>query len=389
MKVNIEDRLVCDSQIKTLTIHDCMVDIKGQHVNDEFEEACKLDCSTVSQLIFSNCYFESIPISLSKYFPNLKFLEASSCGLSKITKADFKGLPNLKGVQLRDNKLTTLPNNLFVYTPDIEYVAISCNQIKTIGPNIFDSLKSLGFVNFMGNQTIDEAYANSKFKTSGLSTKGSLISLERLKQIIRSDCKPQQDLPNSELVLPRKVSVLDALKDITIVVENEKILAHRFMLAAFSPVLAQMFIEDPDMDVLDLAEVSSENFEFLLDYIYNGNFPNETCDLVGIYAASAKLQIEPMRKFAEKTLEIQANATNAYMILVVSNKYESQQLKSTAFEVIRDLMPEKTLQDDWKNQPKKIGKIIEAKEKMLEIIRKAQQDFEELSFSDDESCYEK
>lgn len=150
-----------------------VVRIVGEHLNDNTNE----DVEAVS---FSNFKLIEFPKNLGYFFPNLKYLSITNCGLTYIYKYDLMGLPHLKHVNLNGNSIKVLPNNLFENNSKLEAVSLYLNRIEFIGRNIFDSLDHLSYINLKMNASIDVCFKNS-----------CGISFNQLRIIIERNCQPK------------------------------------------------------------------------------------------------------------------------------------------------------------------------------------------------------
>lgn len=173
-----------------------------------------------------------------------------------------------------------------------------------------------------------------------------------------------------------------SLKDFTIILNNESLKVHRLVITAQSPVLLRMFENNPEAKVLELADISPNVLNVILNFIYERRFPNKEHMMLEVYAAAGKLEIEPLRRYAEYKLASIVNSSNAYEVLQMGNKCESEKLKAAAFEFIKNLMPEKAIKPEWKEAPEKMRKLMMAKRKRDEVVKEAMNEFESLNVSD-------
>lgn len=314
---------------------------------------------------------ERCPSKFLQNFTHLSVLELTHCGLKQITTDDLKGLYLLHFLYLSNNRLTTVPGNLFEHTPNLEEISLRGNKLTSIGHGILDPLGNLKLADFRFNISINVVYAD--LSMDKYSYVESAVSLTTLKWIIE----------NHEFTIwPHKTLQSEALKDFTIIVNNERHKVHRLMLAAHSPVLLRMFENNPEAKVLELADISPNVLNLILNFIYEKRFPNKEHVMLEVYAAAGKLEIEPLRRYAEYKLASIVNSSNAYEMLLMSNKYESEQLKTAAFEFIKNLIPEKAIKPEWRAAPEKLRTLMMAKRKRDEIVKEAMNEFESLNVSD-------
>lgn len=95
-----------------------------------------------------------MPVGLDEYFPDLDFLEVSSCGLREIKQHNLKGFPKLKNLFMSGNVIEYLEKDLFKYNLLLEMINFSQNLIKSIDANLFDELKELKLLNLVMNACI-------------------------------------------------------------------------------------------------------------------------------------------------------------------------------------------------------------------------------------------
>jgi hypothetical protein len=102
--------------------------------------------------------------------------------MHKITKNDLEKFKKLEKLKLEANKLKFLPGDLFEFTPKISILNFADNQIEAIGESLLDKLENLKEADFKGNKRIDFKFGEES------------NDLEKLKKIIKNDCKPMRSL---------------------------------------------------------------------------------------------------------------------------------------------------------------------------------------------------
>lgn len=190
-----------------------------------------------------------------------------------------------------------------------------------------------------------------------------------------------------DLQLSGHILNLESLKDFTVTVSGTDVKVHRFMLAAHSPLMSNLFETDANVRMLELADVTAKGFKAITNFIYKGQNPDDQENMLEVLAAAHKLGVEPMKTFADEKLLLQINEKNAFDILKAGNKYESTKLIKASFEVLKTLMPTKVFKDKWQNEPAKIEKLFDAKRQMEEKILAAQNEFKSFDVSDDEDDF--
>jgi len=133
----------------------------------------------IEGLYFYQHYMPSLSKGISRFFPNLKFLDVDSSELKTISKDDLKPFTNLMYLVLFNNHLVSLDGDLFVENPRIELINFSVNQIKNVGAGLLDPLTKLTEARFNGNPCID---------TQSLTASG----IDSLKQELAEKCPEAQ-----------------------------------------------------------------------------------------------------------------------------------------------------------------------------------------------------
>lgn len=177
---------------------------------------------------------------------------------------------------------------------------------------------------------------------------------------------------------------LESLKDFTVTVSGVDVKVHRFILAAHSPFMANLFETNPDARMLELVDVTVKGFKAITNFIYKSQTPGDQENMLEVLTAAHKLGVEPMKTFAEENLLLMIDEKNAFDIFKVSSKFNSTKLISASFEVIKTLMQTKVFKEKWQNEPAKIEKLFDAKKQMEETILGAQNRFKNFDVSDDE-----
>jgi hypothetical protein len=196
--------------------------------------------------------------------------------------------------------------------------------------------------------SLTPAPSSSAPKVSNLSAKGTV---------------PKQALSTfSEDI--RNIIEDESFKDLTISIGDEDLKAHKIVLAARSPFLAELFRNNPTLETLNLIDISKETFKIFLDYIYHDKMPEGNDNLTFVYVTAGKLKIEKLKQFIATKLCSQINAENAPDILLLSNKFDSVELRKRAFEKIQEMFPEKKLDEKFQFEPEKVKKLISLKRSM-------------------------
>jgi len=160
----------------------------------------------------------------------------------------------------------------------------------------------------------------------------------------------------------------ETTKDFQIQIEGQEFPVHKFLLAARSPTLAEILKNNPEVENLNLIDISVEIFEIILKFLYTDELPGEDeTNFLHLFAAAGKLKIEELMNFAASKLIDMIHAENALEIFKLANKYEQQGLKLKAFEEIKSNYPKSKFKDEWIDNTEKVEKLIEILKKMEEV----------------------
>jgi len=338
----------------------------------------------VRVIYFTSCKLTKIPQGLTKQFPNLEKYRIIGCDLENISKCDLIEYKNFKEINFSYNKIEYLPGDLFEGFDNLEIINLRENNLKIVEPNILNGLKSLKEVNFgkflEQKQDDDQLLITNsilfdKFMQHDVENVRNFIT----KLLIKSQetQKLNTNLTHENKKISKKCQELEkniqkfcfdiknftedeTTKDFRIQIDDREFPVHKFLLAARSPTLAEILKNNPEVENLNLVDISVEIFEIILKFLYSDELPgdNET-NFLHLFAAAGKLKIEELKNFsAIKIIEL-INAENALEILNVSNKYEHEELRQKAFEEIKKKYPKIEFEDAWIHDGDKIEKILD------------------------------
>ena len=86
--------------------------------------------------------------------------------------------------------------------------------------------------------------------------------------------------------------------DVTIKVQDETFTAHRFVLAARSPVLAAMFENDmteKKTGLIDIRDCDPKAFKHFLLYLYSGELDSVNCDFFHLHKIADKYDVPELK----------------------------------------------------------------------------------------------
>jgi speckle-type POZ protein len=142
--------------------------------------------------------------------------------------------------------------------------------------------------------------------------------------------------------------------DFVFKVKNEKIAAHRVILAARSPLFAAMFqhdMQEKRTNEAEITDVAPAVFRALLRFIYTGH-----CEVVNLaeelLVAANKYDIQDLKQICAKELRKKLTADNAVHLLVFSDLHQANDLKEGAIRFINKNAPAVMKTPSWINFPK-------------------------------------
>lgn len=184
-----DDNYVCEIIQANITNHCPVKAFKGQHIQGKTHR-------NVTAVFIRDQTVHHLPIGIYRFFPNLKCLCVSNCGLKTIEAEALHGLKHLEILYLHGNQLKTLPDDLFVETNMLKLIDFSYNQLDLKNSKFFLPIPigQWKYANFKNNKTI----------TGWFGEDGDLKSMEELKTKIDNSSKPSssaQPHPGSSMHL--------------------------------------------------------------------------------------------------------------------------------------------------------------------------------------------
>jgi len=370
------------------------LEFEGKHDVGKSNEAVK-------EVTFEHCNMKKVPQGLKKLFPNFEILIISYSGLENVTRGDLAEYKNLKKIDFSNNKFEFLPGDLFEDFENLEEIYFDDNQLTVIEPEILDKLDKLKYASFDYNPNYTSS-VNCNNKQALIDFKEELIEKfladsESVKKYLKKSIEEKQKLKTELKFEKEKNSYITSkyqkcihsdieafiqdksTKDFQIQIDDHEFPVHKFLLAARSPTLAEILKNNPEVENLNLVDISVEIFEIILKFLYTDELPgDDETNFLHLFAAAGKLKIENLKDFAAKNLFDQIDSENAMEILNLSNKYEHEGLKVKAFNEIKKKYITINFKDDWASDTEKVVNIIEAFHKKEDVIKKAEEEFQSL-----------
>ena len=355
----------------------------------------------VNEVYFDYCNMLNIPQGLKKTFPNLEALTIKGLNLKSLRKKDLAEYKLLNRIDIWSNLIEFLPGDLFEGFKNLERFSFFANNLKIIEPNILDGLNNLKFVNFHHNQNYDMFYSDdeSDYTLKNLKNDLNQVFLKNFvayKDIMRKDFEHESELqkivenqedhpkPQNGIFSDIKNFIDDEkFKDFKIQVDDREFHVHKFLLTARSPTFADIILNNPEVENLNLVDIPVDIFEIILKFLYTDELPPvEDLNDLRVFAAAGRLKIAELKNFAATHAMNQINGDNALEVLNLSNKYEHVELRQKSFGEIKKEYPKIMFKDKHAMEPEFVEIIIEKFKKKEELIRKLDDEFQNELMSD-------
>jgi hypothetical protein len=335
----------------------------------------------VVELQFVSCLMKKVPSGLTEIFPNLKMLSFYDSKLETLTKNDLIEYKNLKCFTCQDSNIKFLPADLFEDFENLEFINFYRNELVMIEPNILNELTKSKHVDFRKNSNYYSFY--SRYPKMDPNSTLEEVKNE-LSEKYRTTPKILKNLINSDIKTGLFSDIKDFMQDETtkdfwIQIDDYQFPVHKFLLAARSPTLAEILKNNPEVEKLNLVDISVEIFEKILKFLYTDELPGDDgTNFLHLFAAAGKLKIGQLKEFAAKKLFDQIDENNAMDVLILSNKYEHEELRRKSFKIIKQKYPKVAFKDEWSVNTDKMIKVIEIIKQKEEAERKMQEDLEKI-----------
>jgi Leucine-rich repeat (LRR) protein len=370
--------------IEAIATEPCEINsIKGEHMA---EKSIK-DVDTLYILNSENFYY--IPSGLAKFFPNLRALVVSNCGLKEIKADDLMGLNHLETLHINDTKLASLPDNLLNHTKNLTDLTVENCKIESLSSQLLNVIPDEQWTSiyFRGNTRIDLYFDPEESENSqdlnilkmkmDLLTKPEKVSSATIELDI-SDASTSQSTQKSQASSEfKKLLELKELCDFTVVVGTKKIPVHKVALAIRSSVFADMFKTIKNVgkfEINDHSEVLVENF---LQSLYSLEVESEG-NAMELFELAAKFNIPELKSIYEKVAIKNISSSNALEVLKFGNTYKSDAMIEAAFDKIKSQNPGSIKSNALKRKPDDVEMIVN----LQNSIKKAKLTIEQLNSED-------
>lgn len=385
------NEIVCEHE-------DMYCTINSQTIKSNFKFNRGIDKKT-REILFEECNILKFPKSqLLLTHPNLTVLEILHSKIPFLSKSDFKGFGALRELTINFCNLKYLPANLFENTPHLEDINLENNEIIYISDNILDPLVNLAYCYLTENPGIDAKYDQSgeneldDLKEAIRRCKGGFLKycqiLEnkfvKLETKLSKNAKNWEDKFNNQVAETKlwqeKCNLQAALenpqnddhhKNFSIKIGMREFKVNKFVLAAKSAKIGKLIHEQPDVDNLELKHISERVIEDIVYYFQHGNLPNTEANLVELYEASHKLQIDELMAIAQNLMLLRVSPRTALDVLLLCNKFDiNRELKTKAFEEFKTNFGCQ-LPLELASNPLKLKKLMQAKLDMDQVVAAA------------------
>jgi len=364
------------------------VDLNFQNCNGYGSNSC------VTKIIFANCDMIKIPQGLKKSFINLSKMELRNTTLKALTKHDLIEYKYLNEFHSKNNKIEFLPGDLFEGFQYLQRISFVDNNLKFIEPTILDGLNTLKYVDFglnyrtnpnivLTDPNLVKNLLNEKFAIQPVEEwMKQPISIGMMKHFYKAmsdnltlqienlkvEHEKEKVKNNKGLYTDLNIFIQDeTTKDFCIQIEGQDFPVHKFLLAARSPTLAEILNNNPEVENLNLIDISVEIFEIILKFLYTDELPADNgTNFLQLFAAAGKLKIQELKKFAAEKIYDLIDTKNMLDALNLGNKYDDNLMREKSFNKIKDNYLKIEFKDEWVNDIEKVEKMIKFFKEMEE-----------------------
>jgi len=284
--------------------HDVQLIPQGHHLNGRGNR-------DVVHVKLENCTLTRVPQGLTKIFPKMRSLSIQQCGLKDINRSDLMEYKNIEKFICCENEIEYLPEDLFAGFENLNWIGFFKNKLRVIEPGLLDGLIKLKYVDFSDNPNFNMRYSVYPQYYS-INASVEAINNELLIKIHPTLKKENEELKAENQKLKSKRGIFNDLttfildestKDFNIIIEGQEFPVHKFLLAARSPTLAEILKNNPEVENLNLVDISVEIFEIILKFLYTDELPVEDgTNFMQLFSAAGKLKIDELRNFAATNL---------------------------------------------------------------------------------------
>ena len=173
----------------------------------------------------------------------------------------------------------------------------------------------------------------------------------------------------SDLATDIARSFTSMVKDVTFVIDEKEIQAHKFILSARSPVFAAMFqheTKEAALNRFNIGDIEPDVFEALLRFIYTDKVDLTFEMSKSLLAVSKRYQLDLLQWKCQVFLAQNLSINNCCDVLMLADIQSSADLKKDAVEFIRISSKEVIKTDGWKEMKiSRPGLVLEIVDSLL------------------------
>ncbi|KAL7013135.1 hypothetical protein ACKWTF_015213 [Chironomus riparius] len=400
-------------KIKYQSIPSKILKVRGRHLQGKTND-------DVEEVRFVKCNIPVVPAGLKKIFPKMNDLSVWKSNLKYVCNKDLIEYRHLKELHLFDNKIEFVPGNLFEGFQNLEQIGLNDNKLQMIEPNLLFSLDKLKVCDISDNpryktnySIYDEDDSNATFNEVKAEIAKVFADhvdehLQLKKEFMEELSKRNEDEdfcddssssgqpdyeyrtsaydqenpygPKYSLISDIKTHLYLGARDFKIIITEREFDVHKFLLAARSDTLYNIFLENPQIEELKLVDISEEMFEIILKFLYTDELPGDDgTNYLELFAATGKLRIDLLMNHAANKIKEKIDENNALDILKLSNRYNHFDLRIKAYDVIKSMYPDVDFQNSWSEDLEKLTKVLNFIKKKEEVMQKFEAELKDLA----------
>lgn len=156
--------------------------------------------------------------------------------------------------------------------------------------------------------------------------------------VLYRDPNPPPSLPMKPIIKDfKKLLFSSEFSDVSLVVGEKEIQAHRNILSARSPVFSRMLnsemMESSSREIL-IDDITEEALREMLSFVYTGQVPNIQVLAHQLYYAADKYQIDELIVICEDSLIRNLSVNSCVETLILSDRHDAVNLKMSVLEYI-------------------------------------------------------
>nr|XP_027195169.1 protein artichoke-like [Dermatophagoides pteronyssinus] len=132
----------------------------------------------LSTLTLQDNHFETIPLLLAKFIPNIQTLSLANNQIKKIPTNAFENLRLLQWLNLSKNRISIIESLAFNDLDQLQYLDLSGNVLRSLSSNVFDNLPRLKHLSLANNWL--QYIPNNLFKSSINHTSMIIVRMDEL-----------------------------------------------------------------------------------------------------------------------------------------------------------------------------------------------------------------